>query len=76
MLPLMHRLCLVLIAPLALVAACAGPAPQTTAGTTQPPGPGCSACLLENPGDVRPCVKICHAPESDSAGRNAGGVIR
>jgi hypothetical protein len=31
---------------------------------------------LENPGDVRPCVPICHRPESDLGGANAGGVIR
>jgi len=31
---------------------------------------------VENPGDVRPCVAICHRPESDLGGANAGGVIR
>jgi len=64
------------MASVAVLAACAGPAPQTTTATTQPRGAGCSACILENPGDVRPCVKICHQPEADSAGANAGGVIR
>lgn len=59
-----------------LLAACAGPAPQTTTANTKPPGPDCSACLLENPGDVRPCVPICHRPESDLGGADAGGVIR
>ena len=42
----------------------------------RPPGPDCSACIMENPGDVRPCVKICHQPESDTGGADAGGVIR
>ena len=72
----MARSILLMFASVAVLVACAGPAPQTTTATTQPPGPGCSACFLENPGDVRPCVKICHQPESDSAGANAGGVIR
>jgi len=60
-----------------VLAGCAGPAPQTTtANAKPPPGPGCSACIVENPGDVRPCVKICHRPESDLGGADAGGVIR
>jgi len=60
---------------LAVLAGCAGPSPPVAA-VSPPPGPDCSACLLENPGDVRPCVKICHRPESDTGGADAGGVIR
>jgi hypothetical protein len=65
-----------LIASVVVLAACAGPAPQATANGQLPPGPDCSACLRENPGDARPCVSICHRPESDLGGANAGGVIR
>ena len=72
----MYRSTLLLIAWVAVLGACAGPAPQTTTNAQPPPGPDCSACLLENPGDVRPCVAICHRPEGDLAGANAGGVIR
>jgi hypothetical protein len=72
----MQRLTVVFIASAAILAACAGPTPQTTTNAQQPPGPDCSACLLENPGDVRPCVAIRHRPESDIGGANAGGVIR
>ena len=72
----MYRAAFLLIAWVAVLAACAGPAPQTTTNAQAPPGPDCSACLLENPGDVRPCVAICHRPEGDLAGANAGGVIR
>ena len=73
----MQRLTILFIAGAALLAACAGPAPQMTTTSMQlPPGPDCSACLRENPGDVRPCVPICHRPESDLGGANAGGVIR
>ena len=72
----MHRSTLLLIGWIAVLAACAGPAPQTTTNAQPPPGPDCSACLMENPGDVRPCVNICHRPESDLGGANAGGVIR
>jgi hypothetical protein len=67
---------LLVIACAAVLGACAGPAPPTAAAASQPPGPDCSACLLENPGDVRPCVKLCHQPESDLGGADAGGVIR
>jgi hypothetical protein len=72
----MRRLTLLLLAWLAVLAACAGPAQETTTASEKPPGPDCSACILENPGDVRPCVRICHRPESDLAGPDAGGVIR
>jgi hypothetical protein len=67
---------LLVIACAAVLVACAGPAPSTASAASQPPAPGCSACLLENPGDVRPCVKLCHQPESDLGGADAGGVIR
>ena len=63
------------IAWAALLAGCAAPPPVTSAAA-KPPGRDCSACLMENPGDVRPCVKICHQPESDLGGADAGGVIR
>jgi hypothetical protein len=74
----MDRLSFLLLAWGAVLAGCAGPAPapQATTANGRPPGPDCSACLLENPGDVRPCVPICHRPESDLGGANAGGVIR
>jgi hypothetical protein len=72
----MYRLAILFIAWGMVLTACAGPAPQATTANAAPPGPDCSACLLENPGDVRPCVKICHQPESDLGGANAGGVIR
>ncbi|MGA8549055.1 MAG: hypothetical protein WB678_02345 [Stellaceae bacterium] len=71
----MKRFSVVLIAWSALLAGCAGATPGTPASSAQAPGPGCSACIEENPGDLSPCVAICHAPLSDSAGRNAGGVI-
>jgi hypothetical protein len=72
----MNALLPLVLAGAAVLSACAGPAPQTATVAAPPPGPGCSACLLENPGDVRPCVKICHRPESDLGGADAGGVIR
>ena len=72
----MHRSTILCIAWAAILAGCTGPAPQTMTNAQPPPGPDCSACLLENPGDVRPCVPICHRPESDLGGANAGGVIR
>jgi hypothetical protein len=72
----MRRLTLLLLAWPAVLAACAGPASEMTTAKEKAPGPGCSACILENPGDVRPCVKICHQPESDLGGADAGGVIR
>jgi len=71
------RLSTLLLLALPVVStACAGPASEMTTANQKPPGPGCSACILENPGDVRPCVKICHQPESDLGGADAGGVIR
>jgi len=73
----MRRSSFLLIAWGVVLAGCASPSPpQTTTATAKPPGPDCSACLMENPGDVRPCVTICHRPESDVGGANAGGVIR
>jgi hypothetical protein len=72
----MHRLTPLLLAWAAVLAACAGPESEMTTANQKPPGPGCSTCILENPGDVRPCVKICHQPEGDLAGPDAGGVIR
>jgi hypothetical protein len=74
----MRRSSFLLIAWGVVLAGCASPPPppQTTTATAKPPGPDCSACLMENPGDVRPCVTICHRPESDVGGANAGGVIR
>lgn len=72
----MQRFSFLLIGWAVVLAACAGPAAQTTATSAKPPGPDCSACLLENPGDARPCVAICHRPESDIGGAAAGGVIR
>lgn len=71
----MDRLTALSIAWAALLAGCAAPLPAATAAA-KPPGRDCSACLMENPGDVRPCVKICHQPESDLGGADAGGVIR
>jgi hypothetical protein len=65
-----------LTAAVVVLVACAGPAPQATTASAKAPGPDCSACIMENPGDVRPCVKVCHQPESDLGGANAGGVIR
>lgn len=75
MLATMDRRTALSIAWAALLAGCAAPPPATTAAA-KPPGRDCSACLMENPGDVRPCVKICHQPESDLGGADAGGVIR
>jgi hypothetical protein len=72
----MQRLMVLSIAWAAVLAACAGPTPQSTTNAQPAPGPDCSACLMENPGDVRPCVAICHRPESDIGGAGAGGVIR
>ena len=74
----MQRAAFLLLALGRILIGCVGPAPtpQATTANTAPPGPDCSACLLENPGDVRPCVPICHRPESDLGGANAGGVIR
>jgi hypothetical protein len=72
----MRRLTLLLLAWPAVLPACAGPASEMTTANEKAPGPGCSACILENPGDVRPCVKICHQPESDLGGADADGVIR
>jgi hypothetical protein len=72
----MDRLSILFIACSTVLAACAGSAPQSTTANANAPGPDCSACIMENPGDVRPCVKICHQPESDLGGANAGGVIR
>jgi hypothetical protein len=74
----MRRFLFLAIAWGAVLVGCAGPAPPppATAANARPPGADCSACLLENPGDVRPCVAICHRPESDLGGANAGGVIR
>ena len=75
MLVAMSRFSLMMIAWGVLVAGCAGPNAGTATSNAQAPGPGCSACIAENPGDLRPCVNICHAPLSNSSGRNAGGVI-
>ncbi len=72
----MWRLTFLLIAWGMVLAACAGPTPQPNTANAKAPGPECSACIMENPGDARPCVKICHQPESDLGGANAGGVIR
>jgi hypothetical protein len=72
----MRRLTILCMAWASVLSACADPTSQTTTNAQPPPGPDCSACLLENPGDVRPCVAICHRPESDVGGANAGGVIR
>jgi hypothetical protein len=72
----MIRFSLVVIAWSVLLAGCAGPGAGTVTSNAPAPGPGCSACIQENPGDVRPCEKICHAPASDRGGAAAGGVIR
>jgi hypothetical protein len=72
----MGRFSFLLLAWSAVLVGCAGPAPPPTAANATPPGPDCSVCLQENPGDVRPCVPTCHRPESDLGGANAGGVIR
>jgi hypothetical protein len=72
----MRRLTILFMVWAAVLTACSSPTPQTMTNATPPPGPDCSACLLENPGDARPCVAICHRPESDLGGANAGGVIR
>ncbi|HUC72882.1 MAG TPA: hypothetical protein VMS01_16970 [Stellaceae bacterium] len=72
----MRSSAILLTASVVVLAACAGPTPQATTANAKAPGPDCSACIMENPGDVRPCVKICHQPESDLGGANAGGVIR
>ena len=72
----MNRRMALSIAWAAFLAGCAAPPPPATTAAAKPPGRDCSACLMENPGDVRPCVKICHQPEGDLGGADAGGVIR
>jgi hypothetical protein len=71
----MSRFSAAMIAWAVLLTGCAGPGAGTAADNRQAPGPDCSACIQENPGDLRPCVKVCHAPLSNSGGINAGGVI-
>jgi hypothetical protein len=60
----------------ALLLGCAGSPPGTPGPAAQMPRQNCAACMEENPGDVVVCSRICHEQPGDSAGPNAGSVLR
>jgi hypothetical protein len=60
----------------ALVLGCVATEPGAPQSAIQMPQQDCAACMEENPGDVVVCERICHEHLGDSAGRNAGSVLR
>ena len=66
----------VLITAGSLLLGCAGAAPGGLGPAAQGPRQNCAACMKENPGDVVVCARICHEQPGDSAGPDAGSVLR
>lgn len=60
----------------ALVLGCAATEPGSPQSAIRMPKQDCAACMEENPGDVVVCERICHERPGDSAGQNAGSVLR
>ena len=67
---------LVSFALAALVLGCSATEPGAPQSAIRMPKQDCAACMEENPGDVVVCERICHERPGDSAGPNAGSVLR
>jgi len=58
-----------------LLIGCAGPAPPLTTAGPMAPVLDCATCTRENPGDLRPCEKVCHELPSDTGGAQPGAAL-
>jgi hypothetical protein len=69
-----QRFVLIILAVLPI--GCAGSTPGNPGPTVQGGRQNCAACIEENPGNVVVCERICHEHLGDTAGPNAGSVLR
>jgi hypothetical protein len=61
-----------------LAGGCAAPPSQTapaSAARVEQSGPGCGVCIMQNPGNVRPCEQICGEYEVNQVGYWAGAAL-
>lgn len=66
----------ILAAAAVTLVGCVGPPPGGSGSANRGAGQNCAVCIEENPGDVVVCEAICHEHLGDTAGPNAGSVLR